>query len=159
MVEYLAYTLLDGYKHCGANSTRALVNKYDYYIFPVANPDGFVYTQSSPRNRLWRKNRQPTSGGNCVGHDINRNWPYNWGGTGASPDPCHETYRGSKAGDAPETQALSTFLKNVKDKQGLKLFIDYHAYSQLFMTRASPPLVPCAPTPTDWTNSLRLRVR
>lgn len=34
------------------------------------NPDGFAYTQSS--DRMWRKNRQKTSGASCVGRDINR---------------------------------------------------------------------------------------
>lgn len=94
---------------------------------------GFKYTQTT--DRMWRKNRQPTSQGNCVGHDINRNWPYRWNGTGSSTDPCEETFRGDTEGDAPETQALAAFLTKVKDLQGLKLYIDNHSYSQLFMTR------------------------
>jgi murein tripeptide amidase MpaA len=37
-VEYLAYNLLNNY----ANSTevKSLVDKYDFYIFPIVNPDG-----------------------------------------------------------------------------------------------------------------------
>ena len=35
-----------------------LLNKYDFNIIPVANPDGYVYTQT---NRMWRKNREPSS--------------------------------------------------------------------------------------------------
>lgn len=30
---------------------------------------------------------------------------------------------------------MSSWLKSIKSAQGLKLYIDYHAYSQLFMTR------------------------
>lgn len=37
-VEYLAYQLLNNY----ANSTeiKGYVDKFDFYIFPVVNPDG-----------------------------------------------------------------------------------------------------------------------
>ncbi|KAK3940943.1 Metallocarboxypeptidase A-like protein [Diplogelasinospora grovesii] len=94
---------------------------------------GFLYTQSS--NRLWRKNRQSTSGSTCIGHDINRNWPYQWSVSGgASTDPCAEDFKGKSQGDAPETQVLFAWLQKIKTAQGLKLFIDYQSYSQLFMT-------------------------
>ncbi|PNY29308.1 Metallocarboxypeptidase A-like protein [Tolypocladium capitatum] len=82
---------------------------------------------------MWRKNRQDT-GGSCLGHDINRNWPYKWDGPGSSTNPCDEDYRGESAGDSPETKALASFLQHVKSTQGLKLYMDWHSYSQLFMT-------------------------
>lgn len=92
---------------------------------------------------MWRKNRQTTRGSNCLGHDINRNWPYKWDGQGASTNPCAEDFKGESQGDAPETKALSQFIQGVKDAQGLKLYIDWHSYSQLFLTRKaarySPP--------------------
>ena len=54
---------------------------------------------------------------------------------GASTDPCAADFKGQSAGDAPETQALSAFTSKLgSSAQGLQLFIDYHAYSQLFMT-------------------------
>ncbi len=85
---------------------------------------------------MWRKNRQTTSGSSCLGHDINRNWPYKWDVSGgASDNPCAEDFRGRSAGDAPETKALTSFLQKTKTAQGLKLYIDYHSYSQLFMSR------------------------
>jgi hypothetical protein len=104
---------------------------------------GFKYTQSA--DRMWRKNRQQTSGSSCLGHDINRNWPYQWDGPGSSTNPCAEDFRGSSQGDAPETKALSGFLQQVKNSQGLKLYIDYHSYSQLFMTRKTPRSCPSPP--------------
>ncbi len=54
---------------------------------------------------------------------------------GASTNPCDDDFKGKAQGDAPETVALSSFLKSIKSAQGLKLYIDYHSYSQLFMTR------------------------
>lgn len=92
--EYIAYTLLT--KYASDAAIKAVVDKFDFYITPVVNPDGFVYSQTT--DRLWRKNRQTVSGNSCVGRDINRNWPYQWSATGgASTDPCSETYKGKKA--------------------------------------------------------------
>ena len=51
-------------------SIKSLVDKFDFYITPIVNPDGFVYSQTT--DRLWRKNRQTVSGNSCVGRDINR---------------------------------------------------------------------------------------
>ncbi|KAK6215788.1 zinc carboxypeptidase [Colletotrichum tabaci] len=129
--EYIAWNLLS--KYSTDAEIRGFVDKYDFYIFPVVNPDGFIYTQTT--NRLWRKNRQTTPGSTCIGHDINRNWPFQWSLTGgASTNPCDEDFKGVTQGDAPETAALSAWLARTKAAQGLKLFIDFHAYSQLFMT-------------------------
>ncbi|KAL2162975.1 hypothetical protein VTH06DRAFT_6811 [Thermothelomyces fergusii] len=130
VVEYLAYYLLNNQ---GSSEVANFLNKYDFYFFPFVNPDGFVYTQTN--DRLWRKNRQSTSGSSCLGHDINRNWDYKWDVSGgASTNPCAQDFRGSRAADAPETQALSAWLLKTKQSQGIKLFIDWHSYSQLFMT-------------------------
>ncbi|KJZ70245.1 hypothetical protein HIM_10359 [Hirsutella minnesotensis 3608] len=130
VVEFFTYSLLDGYQN--NPEIRGYVDKYDFYMFPIVNPDGFKYTQNG--NRMWRKNRQRNNGASCMGRDINRNWPWHWDGPGASSNPCAETYRGEEGGDAPETKSLSDFLKQTKSSQGLKLYIDYHSYSQLFMT-------------------------
>ncbi|KAL9031366.1 MAG: hypothetical protein Q9196_000621 [Gyalolechia fulgens] len=132
VTEYFAYSFLTGF--ASNTEIRNLLNKYDFYIFPVANPDGFVYTQTN--DRLWRKNRQSTAGSSCLGHDINRNWNYQWSTPGgSSTDPCAQDFRGSAAADAPETVALANFVNKVAaSAQKLKLFIDYHSYSQLFMT-------------------------
>ncbi|PHH93354.1 hypothetical protein CDD83_5908 [Cordyceps sp. RAO-2017] len=130
VVEYLAYSLLSGYQN--DDEIKSLVDKYDFYLFPVVNPDGFKFTQSG--NRMWRKNRQRDSGSRCFGRDINRNWPYKWDGPGSSTNPCAEDYRGEEAGDTPEAKALTAFLNQVKEAQSVKLYIDWHSYSQLFMT-------------------------
>ena len=36
-----------------------LLSMYDFYIVPVMNPDGYAYMESG--NRMWRKNRKPSS--------------------------------------------------------------------------------------------------
>lgn len=129
VVEYHAYTLLTSQD----SETRSFLDKYDFYIFPVVNPDGFIYTQTT--DRMWRKNRQTTQDSRCLGHDINRNWPFKWEVPGgASTDPCAQDFKGRKPADAPETVVLAKWLKETKRRQGVKLFIDVHSYSQLFMT-------------------------
>ncbi|KAL9632525.1 MAG: hypothetical protein Q9164_005269, partial [Protoblastenia rupestris] len=130
--EYFAFNLLSNY---GTNAEiKSFVDKYDFYIFPVVNPDGFVYSQT--RDRLWRKNRQSTAGSSCIGHDINRNWPYMWSQPqGASTNPCAQDFKGTSASSAPETKAHSAYINRLAAATtGLKMYIDWHSYSQLFMT-------------------------
>lgn len=86
--------------------------------------------------RMWRKNRSDNGGHRCKGTDNNRNWNYKWGGPGASADPCHETYRGSAAGSEPETKAAMSSLDKIAKDQGVDMFIDWHSYGQMLLTRA-----------------------
>ncbi|KAL2760387.1 hypothetical protein ACRALDRAFT_2039035 [Sodiomyces alcalophilus JCM 7366] len=130
VVEYLTWHLIDGYRN-NDPLVRSFFDKYDFYIVPFVNPDGFVYTQST--DRLWRKNRQPRSGSSCVGTDGNRNWNFQWSTPGgASTSPCSETYRGQAAGDTPEIRALTTFTNSLSTR-GIKLFIDWHSYGQYIL--------------------------
>lgn len=132
VVEFAAYKLLTGY--AGEADVKKFVDTYDFYILPIVNPDGFVYTQTN--NRLWRKNRQRQTGSSCIGRDVNRNWPSKWEVPGgASTNPCDETYKGRAPGDAVENLALRTQLENLAKGKGVKKYIDFHSYSQLFMTR------------------------
>lgn len=130
VVEYISYQLLTQY---ASNSTvKSILDKYDFYILPFVNPDGFVYSQTS--DRLWRKNRQSRSGVSCVGTDLNRNWPYKWELTGgASTNACAETYKGQAAGDAPEMRALKAFTDRLAAGKGIKLYIDWHSYGQYIL--------------------------
>src|ERR1700712_3120115 len=49
----------------------------DFYIIPIPNPDGYVFSWES--DRFWYKNRQIMGpNAKCVGLDMNRNWGYKW---------------------------------------------------------------------------------
>ncbi|KAI2081902.1 hypothetical protein LOZ36_006102 [Ophidiomyces ophidiicola] len=126
VVEYMTNSLFTD------SAAKAMLEKFDFMIFPVVNPDGFVFTQTG--NRLWRKNRTPNPGARCPGTDLNRNWPYQWEGRGSSPDPCSDTYRGRAPGDAPETKLWVSYLQGLVGRQGVKQYVDWHSYGQLFMT-------------------------
>ncbi|XP_018306895.1 carboxypeptidase B [Mycetomoellerius zeteki] len=99
----------------------------DYYILPVANPDGYRYTFKY--DRLWRKNRR--KGTLCSGVDLNRNFGYRWGGQGTSSNMCYETYRGSKAFSEPETNAIRNFFEN--SLANYKAYISFHSYGQYIL--------------------------
>ncbi|RXG47307.1 hypothetical protein VDGE_07134 [Verticillium dahliae] len=137
VIEYLTLQLLTGYRN--DNQTTVARDSYDFYIFPFVNPDGFVYTQTN--DRLWRKNRQPPPNNStvCWGRDINRNWPYKWDANpnGASADPCHFGYKGEAPGDTPEMAGLHAFIDRLRDTNGIKLFIDWHSYSQYLLAPLS----------------------
>jgi len=105
-----------------------LTKELDWYILPVVNPDGYLYTQTD--NRLWRKTRSPNGGG-CVGTDANRNWGFHWGTGGSSSDPCSDTYMGSQAFSEIENVNVRDFLLANKDQ--IKFYNNIHSYSQLIL--------------------------
>ncbi|XP_022101126.1 carboxypeptidase B-like [Acanthaster planci] len=108
----------------GNSDVVNLLDKVDFYLMPMSNPDGYEYSRS--RDRMWRKTRSTESLW-CTGTDPNRNWDINWGGTGSSGNPCSQTYRGSSAFSEIEVKTVADYVRGL---QGVKVFIDLHAYSQ-----------------------------
>ncbi|XP_034876196.1 carboxypeptidase A4-like [Mirounga leonina] len=106
----------------------SILEKMDIFLLPVANPDGYVYTQT--QNRLWRKTRSHNPGSPCVGTDPNRNWNAGFAGEGASDNPCSEVYHGHHANSEVEVKSVVDF---IQEHGNFKCFIDLHSYSQLLM--------------------------
>ncbi|XP_078000640.1 carboxypeptidase B-like [Glandiceps talaboti] len=110
-----------------------MVNSLDWYIVPVLNPDGFIY--SWEMDRLWRKSREPNEGSVCIGTDLNRNWAFHWGDVnGGSADPCSLGYFGSSPNSSSEITGIQTVLSNIAESQGIALYIDWHSYYQLWLS-------------------------
>ncbi|XP_012520199.1 PREDICTED: carboxypeptidase A4 isoform X2 [Propithecus coquereli] len=106
----------------------SILERMDIFLLPVANPDGYVYTQT--KNRFWRKTRSLNPGSPCIGTDANRNWNASFAGKGASDNPCSEVYHGPHANSEVEVKSVVDFIQ----KHGhFKCFIDLHSYSQLLM--------------------------
>eukprot|EP00039_Didymoeca_costata_P031543 m.35215 g.35215 ORF g.35215 m.35215 type:complete len:436 (-) comp8858_c0_seq1:57-1364(-) len=97
-------------------------------VIPFVNPDGYAYTWNG--DRLWRKNRQPNAGSNCMGTDLNRNYDERWGESGGSTNPCSDTYWGTGPWSAPETAQTSEYFTKNAPIIGA---IDNHAYGQIFL--------------------------
>jgi hypothetical protein len=90
----------------GVPAITALMNKYEFHILPVLNPDGYEFSHTT--TRLWRKNRKVNTGSTCLGVDLNRNSNFQWNpNNGASPLPCSEVFSGPSGGSELETQALA----------------------------------------------------
>ena len=117
-----------------ASSERVvrLLERFDVYLLPIANPDGYAHAFTV--DRLWRKNRAPNAGSACVGTDLNRNFDDHWSGVAAgvatSRDPCADFYHGPSAASEPEVAAIASFVRS----RALVAFIDWHTYSAFWLT-------------------------
>jgi len=108
---------------------KRLRSRYDWYIAPVLNPDGYVYTHT--KGRLWRKNRTPNSGSRCIGTDLNRNFDYYWGTVGVSQNPCNMVYCGK--GPASEVETLSIQNETMRLSGTLLATVTLHAYGNMWI--------------------------
>uniref|UniRef100_A0A336MQX1 Zinc carboxypeptidase A 1 n=1 Tax=Culicoides sonorensis TaxID=179676 RepID=A0A336MQX1_CULSO len=106
-----------------------MANNFNWFFFPVVNPDGYRYTFE--KDRLWRKNRKPY--GLYLGVDLNRNFDANWNGTGSSSDPQRYDFCGSEAFSEPETNNIAEFFKLNGKKERINTYIALHSFSQLMM--------------------------
>lgn len=105
-----------------------VLNKFDWWFVPVANPDGYEYTFTN--YRYWRKTRKPNIGSSCIGTDMNRNFDAHWSEPGASGSPCSDTYYGDIPFSEPESLILAQLMEQLKPK----MYINIHTYSQLILT-------------------------
>lgn len=57
-----------------------VADKFNFYILPSTNPDGYEFSRSS--DRMWRKTTSLSSESNpgCKGVDLNRNFGFHFGG-------------------------------------------------------------------------------
>jgi len=133
---YMTRMLLDGYST--DPEVKEILDGLELYILPVFNVDGYAYTHTT--DRLWRKTRRPNPGSTCIGTDPNRNWGYQWGGPGASTNPCSETFRGPNAFSEVEVKTVADYIGSGK----FYGYINFHSYSQMWLapwgwTSAYPP--------------------
>jgi hypothetical protein len=117
MAARFAQDLVDGY----ATDPDAtwLLDHHEIHILAQANPDGRKIAETG---LLWRKNVDDDDGcsnPDAWGTDLNRNSSFQWGGGGASTDPCSVTYRGPAAASEPEVQAAQLYLAGIfPDQRG-----------------------------------------
>ncbi|KAF1764097.1 hypothetical protein GCK72_004043 [Caenorhabditis remanei] len=110
----------------------ANLQKFDWYIMPQVNPDGYEYSRTN--DRLWRKTRSKNVTVNrwCVGADANRNWGYRWGEAGANRTPCSNIYMGSHPYSEPEIKGLKEFF--TWQITNPMVYISLHSYGQLLLS-------------------------
>ncbi len=125
---FYMWHLLENYE--SDKEIQTLVNSTELYIVPCVNPDGYVYnyTQNSSGGSMWRKNRH-LNADNSIGVDNNRNYGYNWGGSGSSTTPGSDTYRGTTPFSEKENIMLRDFCNT---RQFITQF-NFHSYSDLLI--------------------------
>ncbi|KAB0796402.1 hypothetical protein PPYR_10463 [Photinus pyralis] len=117
---------------------KYLIEKVDWIIVPVANPDGYEYSHTV--DRFWRKTRSKLKNG-ARGVDPNRNFDFQWMQDGASRHEVSQTYCGPCPFSEPETKFLSRLI--IKNLNQIKLYISFHSFRQCIAypfgyTHASP---------------------
>ncbi|MFG0304701.1 MAG: M14 family zinc carboxypeptidase [Phycisphaerales bacterium JB040] len=105
-----------------------LLETTEFAIVPIVNPDGYDYTWTD--YRFWRKNRRDNGDG-THGVDLNRNWSYEWGGSGSSGDTSSDLYRGVSPMSEPETAAVSGLALSYGPR--FAGGIDYHSHGRLIL--------------------------
>ncbi|XP_071999192.1 carboxypeptidase B [Engystomops pustulosus] len=106
-----------------------LLNNLDFYVLPVLNVDGYVYTWTT--SRMWRKTRSVNKNSSCIGTDPNRNFNAGWCTVGASNRACDDTYCGATPESERETKALADFIRANVGK--IKAYLTVHSYSQMLL--------------------------
>ncbi len=109
-----------------------LVDRVEFLIVPVSNPDGYVHSWTT--SRFWRKNRR-NNGNGTFGVDLNRNWGHMWGislphQSAGNGNPSSDVYWGPSAFSEPETQALRDL---VLSKPGFRGHNDVHSHGQMLL--------------------------
>lgn len=126
---YITDRLLEGYVN-GIDSILEILQFFDFYIMPVANPDGYEFCHTS--DRLWRKNRRIINA-NCTGVDLNRNFNFEWGGINADDDPCSNLYMGPYPESEIEVLNIVNFI--LPESHKYLYYHAFHTWGELFFTR------------------------
>lgn len=129
-----------GRKAFTAPQIRSIVDKTDVIVFPQVNPDGRRFSMA--RHPMWRKNRRPAPprrGPQCVGVDLNRNFPFLWrfdrhfasGTVESSFNPGdYETYVGTRPASEPETRNVIWLLDRFPN---VRYLVDLHSYGETIL--------------------------
>ncbi|KAF8483597.1 hypothetical protein DFH94DRAFT_722874 [Russula ochroleuca] len=136
-------------------SLARLLERHNFYIVPVPNPDGYVYTWE--RDRFWYKNRlQLDPKARCIGVDMNRNWGYKWkaksnefqADKSGRKDPCSDWYPGNRPFQAPEVNNMENYFSRLPRLKG---FLDLRSYGQML---SIPFSYSCKKSPKDAEDQL-----
>jgi murein tripeptide amidase MpaA len=145
LVTRFAEYLVNNY---GTNADATwLLDHHEIHLVLQSNPDGRKFAEGG---QLWRKNTNQSYCGatsSSRGADLNRNYPFQWIGSGSSTSPCSETYRGASPASEPETQAITDYVRSIFPDQrdenlgpsapapanATGIFFDIHSYSELVL--------------------------
>ncbi|XP_018415909.1 PREDICTED: carboxypeptidase O-like [Nanorana parkeri] len=116
-------------RHHSNNVIHKALENTDFYIVPVINIDGFLYSWTT--DRLWRKTRSPHNNGACFGVDLNRNFDSSWCTVGASTNCSTNTFCGPRPFSEPEAYAVQQLVNSLKSD--ILCFLTMHSYGQYIL--------------------------
>uniref|UniRef100_A0A8C5R575 Peptidase M14 domain-containing protein n=1 Tax=Leptobrachium leishanense TaxID=445787 RepID=A0A8C5R575_9ANUR len=125
--QWFVKELISNHKH--DSELNKVLKQVDFYVVPVLNVDGYVYTWTT--ERLWRKNRSVHDNGTCYGVDLNRNFDAQWCTVGTDPYCSSLVYCGPSPASELETKAMVTLIE--KHKTEILCYLNMHSYSQLIL--------------------------
>jgi hypothetical protein len=123
---YLAQQLCA--KYPADPDVKLIVDNVETWVIPMVNPDGHNHVFKV--YNMWRKNRRDNGGG-VYGVDLNRNYDYHWGESGASHNPRSDTYCGPSAFSEPECQAIRDLVND--DAHQFLYTLNYHSYGRAML--------------------------
>lgn len=108
-----------------------LLEKFDWIVLPVINPDGYEYSHLSGKI-FWRLTRKPLfrNGRICYGADGNRNFDFHWGEGDALHQPCAESFPGLEPFSEPEVKVLRDLIRSYANKGSL--YLSLHSFGSAF---------------------------
>lgn len=122
-----------------AADVQRILDGVELHVLALLNPDGRLFSQSSPLNALWRKNRRAAAPGTtCRGVDLNRNHDIAWdferyydangeAVVSVSADPCDfQVYHGPAPASEPEARNLVSLLRATR----AEYYVDVHSFSR-----------------------------
>ncbi|KAI0037176.1 hypothetical protein K488DRAFT_75503 [Vararia minispora EC-137] len=126
-------------------SLSPLLRTFNFYIVPVPNPDGYLYTWD--HDRFWYKNRQLLG---AQGYKWKANPAYFSSDGDLKPkkkrgaaDPCSHWYPGSRPFQAPEVNNMANYFETLPH---LRAYIDLRSYGQML---SAPYSYSCKKYPKD----------
>ncbi|KAM3956328.1 carboxypeptidase B-like [Aphomia sociella] len=109
-----------------------LLERFDWILLPVVNPDGYRCTFNNAR--FWRKTRstdQNTLSNICPGVDGNRNYDFFWNTVGTEDNPCTNTYAGGQPFSEIETRVIRDLLHEHLNRTAL--YLTMHSYGSMIL--------------------------
>ncbi|XP_023320641.1 carboxypeptidase B [Eurytemora carolleeae] len=106
---------------------RSLTDEIEWHIVPLMNPDGYEHSRN--KDRMWRKNRRVNPNSNCVGVDLNRNFPEGYG-IGSSTRACSEVFQGPNPLSEPESIALNN---HIEQTSGIRAAVSVHSFGNVLI--------------------------
>jgi len=107
------------------------LEKFEFHILPILNPDGYAYSWRT--DRLWRKTRSFSIGSIiCRGADANRNFDINFciDADEGVKSPCSNNFCGDYSFSEPEVVAFRDYTLKLNQTNELKAYFSLHSYEQ-----------------------------